>query len=148
MEIRRISKFSNIAVLKIEDVKSLGDAGCDKVIQVVTDERFVAVEFIPNNMIESYLLENTKQGTLTPTGKEAPFDSFPQKTQEQMELETALDTVLNNDPLGRYNGCNLRVPFDKGDAQWVEWVLENMHNKFIKDKVKLIKGSGYGNFNS
>lgn len=148
MEIRRISKYSNIAVLKIEDIKSLGDAGCDKVIQVVMDERFVAVEFIPNEFLESYLLENTKQGALILTDKEAPFDSFPQKTQEQMELETALDTVLNNDPLGRYNGCNLRVPFDKGDAQWVEWVLENMHNKFIKDKVKLIKGSGYGNFNS
>ncbi len=142
MEIRRISKFSKIAVLKIEDVKSLGDSDCDKVIQIVTDERFVAVEFIPKEFIESYLLENTKG--LTPTDKESPFDTFPKKTQEEMELETALDTVLNNDPLGRYNGCNLRVPFDKRDEQWIEWVLANMHNKFIKDKVKLIKESGYG----
>lgn len=144
MEIKRISKFSNIAVLKIEDIKSLGDAGCDKVIQIVTDEKFIALEFIPKEFIESYLLENAKQGTLTPTDKEAPFDTFPKKTQEEMELETALDTVLNNDPLGRYNGCNLRVPFDKRDEQWVEWVLANMHNKFIKDKVALIKASGYG----
>jgi len=142
MEIRRISKYSNIAVLKIEDVKSLGDAGCDKVIQIVADERFIAVEFIPQEFIESYLLENTKG--LTPTDKETPFDTFQKKTQEEMELETALDTVLNNDPLGRYNGCNLRVPFDKKDEQWVEWVLANMHNKFIKDKVALIKASGYG----
>lgn len=142
MEIKRISKYSNIAVLKIEDVKSLGNAGCDKVIQIVADERFIAVEFIPKEFIESYLLENTKG--LTPTDKEAPFDTFPKKTQEEMELETALDTVLNNDPLGRYNGCNLRVPFDKRDEQWINWVLENMHNKFIKDKVKLIKESGYG----
>ena len=147
MEIRRLSKFSKIVVFQQETAFSTGIPS-DKIIQIVTDEHYIAIEYIPSEFIESYLLENTKQGTLTPTDKEAPFDSFPQKTQEQMELETALDTVLNNDPLGRYNGCNLRVPFDKGDAQWVEWVLANMHNKFIKDKVKLIKGSGYGNFNS
>lgn len=145
MEMKRLSKFSKIKILDIKEINEL-----EKVIQInkVEDYSLYIVEFIPNEFIESYLLENTKQGSLTPTDKEAPFDSFPQKTQEQMELEIALDTVLNNDPLGRYNGCNLRVPFDKGDKQWVEWVLENMHNKFIKDKVKLIKGSGYGNFNS
>lgn len=141
MEIKRISKFSQIKLLNFEEINKL-----DKVIQAmkIDDYQLFLVEFIPNEFIESYLLENTKQGALIPTDKEAPFDSSPQKTQEQMELETALDTVLNNDPLGRYNGCNLRVPFDKGDTQWVEWVLANMHNKFIKDKVKLIKESGYG----
>lgn len=145
MEIKRISKYSNIAVLKIEDVKSLGDAGCDKVIQVVTDERFIAVEFIPNEFLESYLLENGgRREDLKPTNEETPFDAQPRKTQAQMELETALDTILNNDPMGKYNGCNLRVPFDRGDTDWIEWVLKNMHNKFIRDKVALIKASGYG----
>lgn len=148
MEIKRISKFSKIDIA--ETIEEFKKASKDlKIIQLIMEcQNSICYEYIPFEMIESYLLENTKQGSLTPTDKEAPFDSFPQKTQEQMELETALDTVLNNDPLGRYNGCNLRVPFDKGDAQWVEWVLANMHNKFIKDKVKLIKGSGYGNFNS
>lgn len=141
MEIRRMSKFSQIKLINFDEFNRQ-----NKIIQALKLEDFqlFLVEYIPNEFIESYLLENTKQVTLTPTDKEAPFDSFPQKTQEQMELETALDTVLNNDPLGRYNGCNLRVPFDKGDTQWVEWVLANMHNKFIKDKVKLIKESGYG----
>ena len=111
-----------------------------KVIQLVADENYVAVEYVELDNINKYIEEQT--GPL-------PKDEItPMKSREQKELETALDTVLNNDPLGRYNGCNLRVPFDKGDAQWVEWVLENMHNKFIKDKVKLIKESGYGNFNS
>ena len=139
MEMKRLSKFSKIKILDIKEINEL-----EKVIQInkVEDYSLYIVEFIPNEFIESYLLENTKGSTTT--DKEAPFDTFPKKTQEEMELETALDTVLNNDPLGRYNGCNLRVPFDKGDAQWVEWVLANMHNKFIKDKVKLIKESGYG----
>ena len=141
MEIRRISKFSKIGIFAQATSFNNGIPS-DKIIQIVTDEHYIAIEYIPSEFLESYLLENTKG--LTPTDKEAPFDSFPRKTQEEMELETALDTVLNNDPLGRYNGCNLRVPFDKKDDQWVEWVLANMHNKFIKDKVKLIKESGYG----
>ena len=139
MEIKRISKYSQIKLLNFEEINKL-----EKVIQAmkIDDYQLFLVEYIPNEFIESYLLENTKG--LTPTDKETPFSTFPKKTQEEIELETALDTVLNNDPLGRYNGCNLRVPFDKRDEQWVEWVLANMHNKYIKDKVKLIKESGYG----
>lgn len=142
MEIKRLSKYSQIIAVRIEDFKSIGTTGKDKNIQIIIDDKFALIEYIPNEMIESYLLEGRKD--IMPTDKEAPFDSFPKKTQEEMELENALDTVLNNDPLGRYNGCNLRVPFDKGDTQWIDWVLVNMHNKFIKDKVKLIKESGYG----
>lgn len=142
MEMKRISKYSKIDIA--ETIEEFKKASKDlKIIQLIMEcQNSICYEYIPFEMIESYLLENTKG--LTPTEKEAPFDTFPKKTQEEMELETALDTVLNNDPLGRYNGCNLRVPFDKKDEQWVEWVLANMHNKFIKDKVALIKASGYG----
>lgn len=90
----------------------------------------------------------TKYEDLEETDEQPPFMDEPQaptKSKAQMELETALDTVLNKDPLGRYDGQVLRVPFDKGDIQWVEWVLEHMHNQFIRDKVELIRKSGYGN---
>lgn len=142
MEMKRLSKYSNIDVFdKLEDLQRMLRLKI-KIVQVKIEDGYFACEYVNDDMLESYLLENTKG--LTPTDKEAPFDTFPKKTQEEMELETALDTVLNNDPLGRYNGCNLREPFDKQDYKWIDWVLENMHNKFIKDKVKLIKESGYG----
>lgn len=144
MEIRRISKFSKIILLDIETCLSTAIPS-DKIIQIITDdvaERFVAIEYIPEEYLESYLLEGKKD--IQPTDKEAPFDSQQRKTQEEIDLENALDTVLNNDPLGKYNGCLLREPFEKNDTNWIEWVLKNMHNKFIKDKVALIKESGYG----
>lgn len=141
MEIKRISKFSKIVVMQTETAFSTGIPS-DKIIQIVTDEHYIAIEYIPSEFIDSYLLENTTGLTLTE--QEALFDTFPKKTKEEMALETALDTVLKNDPLGRYNGCNLRVPFDKKDEQWIEWVIENMHNEFIRSKVELIKESGYG----
>lgn len=84
------------------------------------------------------------EGEELPPFMQAPELPTPGKTKEQMELETALDTQLLKDPLGKYNNCNLRVPFDNRDKEWIDWVLENMHNKFIRDKVELIKRSGYG----
>lgn len=140
MEIKATSKYSNIYITDdCGDLKQFLMLN-KKIIHFIAepDSAFIVVEYIPSENLELYVSENIQ------SDKEAPFDSFPRKTQEQMELETALDTVLNNDPRGKYNGCNLRVPFDCGDFEWVEWVLANMHNKFIKDKVKLIKESGYG----
>lgn len=100
-------------------------------IQIAMDEDFVIIEWLDVEDMQE-LEENI-----------TPFDAQPQKTQAQMDLETALDTMLINDPLGKYNNCNLRVPFDRKDNEWIEWVLKNMHNKFIRDKVQLIKDSGY-----
>lgn len=137
MEIRRLSKFSKIKILNFEELNKE-----EKVIQAIKieDYQLLLVEYIPEEYLESYLLEGKKD--IQPTDKETPFDSQPRKTQEEIDLENALDTVLNNDPLGKYNGCLLREPFEKNDTKWIEWVLKNMHNKFIKDKVALIRDSG------
>lgn len=148
INMRRISKNSNIALLTIEEFEEYSKQLFLKVIQsdtikafsrmihnllqICTDEKYAIIEWLDVEDIQE-LEDNT-----------TPFDAQPQKTQAQMDLETALDTMLINDPLGKYNNCNLRVPFDKKDNEWIEWVLKNMHNKFIRDKVQLIKDSGYG----
>lgn len=145
MEIKRISKYSKIKLLNFEEINKQ-----EKVIQAIKidDYQLFLVEYIPNEDIEKYMTENTGRTELTQTEEETPFDTQPRKTKEQMDLETALDTILNKDPMGKYDGCNLRIPFDRGDIEWIDWVLKNMHNKFIRDKVELIKVSGYGNFNN
>lgn len=145
MEIKRISKYSKIKLLNFEEINKQ-----EKVIQAIKidDYQLFLVEYIPNEDIEKYMTENTGRTELTQTEEETPFDAQPRKTKEQMDLETALDTILNKDPMGKYDGCNLRIPFDRGDIEWIDWVLKNMHNKFIRDKVELIKVSGYGNFNN
>lgn len=144
MEIRRISKFSKVVMAEInkETETKIEERKC---IQIILDHEkgILLYEYIPEENLEFYLLEGKKD--IQPTDKETPFDAQPRKTQEEIDLENALDTVLNNDPVGKYNGCLLREPFEKNDTIWIEWVLKNMHNKFIKDKVALIKASGiYG----
>lgn len=146
MEMKRISKHSNIGIKTTR--MELNFNPDIKIIQIIVEEPFIIFEYIPKENIEKYMEENTGRTELTQTEEETPFDAQPKKTKEQMDLETALDTILNKDPMGKYDGCNLRIPFDRGDIEWVDWVLKNMHNKFIRDKVELIKVSGYGNFNN
>lgn len=62
-----------------------------------------------------------------------------------IELENALDTILNKDPFGaKYSGKPLRTIFDAHDKEWIDKALTLMHNQFIVDKIKLIMGKGYG----
>lgn len=137
LQLVRISKFSTMAIMKSSN-KTLDEIFSDKkIIQLVADENYVAVEYVELDSINQYIAEQ-----IGPLPKD---EITPMKSREQKELETALDTVLLKDPLGRYNNCNLRVPFDKEDTEWIEWTLENMHNKFIRDKIQLIKSSGYPN---
>lgn len=112
----------------------------DKVIQIVCNDDCTVcfLEYIPEKYIDNYIAE---QSGMTLADKNI---IEPVKSEADKELETALDTKLINDPLGKYNGCNLRVPFDRNDTEWIEWCLNNMHNKFIRDKIELIKKSGYG----
>lgn len=111
------------------------------VIQIEEFYGEIFIEYIGNGQeVEDFI--KYKSVELTPFLDETPFDK---KTEEEKDLETALDTVLITDPLGKYSGCNLRHPFDVKDKDWIDWVLKNMHNKFIRDKVELIKRAGYGN---
>lgn len=138
MEIKRISKYSQILAISTKDWENSKTRVKDdlKVIQVVIDENFMLYEYIPDSLIEKYYEEQS--------GTAMKETVAPVKSEAQKELETALDTMLNNDPRQKYTGCNLRVPFDRGDWEWINWCLENMHNEFIRKRIELIKNSGYG----
>ena len=133
LEIKRISAFSNISISSIWPTDS-------KIIQVITDQdhNITYVEYILPEDVPNYIIEQT--------GKCGKVENYVEnsKSEAQKELETALDTVLDNDPLKKYSGYRLREIFDCGDFEWVDWVLKYMHNKFIRDKVELIRKSGYG----
>lgn len=133
MEIKRISKWSNIDIFTTEDFKQIRYI---KILQVVADERYIGIEYISEAYIDKYIEEQS--------GTALKETVAPVKSEAQKELETALDTMLNNDPRQKYTGCNLRVPFDRGDWEWINWCLDNMHNEFIRKRIELIKNSGYG----
>lgn len=141
MEIKRISKWSDMTILKEKDIegfltsKSQSDS---TVIQVVYENGIFIVEYILRDYIEEYREE---QSPKFKTDKVEYVEEL--KTKEDKELESALDTVFTNDPLRKYSGCKLRDMFDNHDAESINWYLNNLHNKYICDKIKLIVESGY-----
>ena len=137
MEIKRLSKYSNIEIIAKEGFQEI--AIPSKIIQVATDENFIACEYITKENIADYLKEQGEQTNSTPI--------VPVKTEKQKALENALTTVLNKDPFGKWGGHKLKDIFDAQDYEWVDRCLNEMQNKFIRDKVQLIMQSGYGGDN-
>ncbi len=89
------------------------------------EDRYFLVEYLKTEDAEEYINSSATE--------------TPAKNTLDMEYENALTTVLNNDPQGKYSGRTLEEIFnDPNGAQWVDWALKNMHNKFILDRVKII----------
>ena len=132
MEIKRISKYSNMGLITFASGFTEFIPDNIRIIQIVNDDKCIAYEYVNIQDIDKYIKEQSSTAVA------------PVKSEAQKELETALDTMLNNDPRQKYTGCNLRVPFDRGDWEWINWCLDNMHNEFIRKRIELIKNSGYG----
>jgi len=65
--------------------------------------------------------------------------------QETKELTEACETVLKIDPFGgKYNGFKL-IDICKANILWVYKAINEMHNKYIVDRLKIIlKGAEDG----
>lgn len=142
MEIKRISKFSDIMIIERKELNDFNKKFDRKIIQVVSENDLICVEYILDGFDEEYIEEQTPKFK---TESKADSISYVEelKTKEDKELESALDTVFTNDPLRKYSGCTLREMFDNHDEQSINWYLNNLHNKYICDKIKLIVQSGY-----
>lgn len=59
--------------------------------------------------------------------------------KEQEALDEACNTVLKTDPFGgKYNGFKL-IDIYKSNILWVDKALNEMHNKYIVDRLKIIQ---------
>ena len=141
IDFKAISKYSVVRtyfISKLKETSKLGEILFNttienKLIHLQIIDDILIVEYIPKENMEQYIGEKAQPTSTEQAGK----------SKEEQDIENALDTVLNNDPRGKYNGCLLRDIFDNHDNEWVEWCLKNMHNEFIRSRVELIKNSGY-----
>lgn len=139
IEIKTTTKYSFITVspLDLYDKGIAWTPSDARIIQLKLDEKYIAFEWLRDIDYENYLNE-TNQIKTKICEEQNNKDLNPIS-----ELDDALDTVLLKDPQSKYGGKTLREIFDKHDEEWVSWTLENMHNKYIRDKVKFILDSGY-----
>lgn len=72
-------------------------------------------------------------GNLTTT----PTNNKTQQVDEDLIYDYR-ETIINNDPFGKYSGTKLGEIFDKNDIGWVNNCIKNMKNAYIKDRVNYL----------
>lgn len=130
MEIKRISKFSNIIPVRLNDESvDIFHNHLMKAIQIIESDKnpIIYIEYIPEAFLKEYMEE---QSTIK-------LDAVqPVKNQEEESIEDDLNTVLNKDPRNKYSGKTLKEIFDANDMEWLHWALSNMKNEFIRKKLE------------
>lgn len=48
------------------------------------------------------------------------------------------ETIINNDPFGKYSGDKIGKIFDNKDIGWINNALKSMRNEYIKERVKYL----------
>lgn len=136
---RATSKHSKIELVTDRTILFKNNQHDIKIIQLMQLEgtELIVIEYIEEKDIEKYLEENNRQATAS---LEAEDTQKPKKTDEQMQLENDLETILNSDPFskGKYSGKTLRYIYEN-DIKWVEYAIEHLNNTYIKDKLINIK---------
>lgn len=54
------------------------------------------------------------------------------------KAEEYKQVILNKDPYGKYSGQPLSAPFENKDINWIENVIKNMRNDYIKKRVEYL----------
>lgn len=132
------SKYSTISIVDLAQTSIENDYIIIQAMKIEHPTGFnVMLEVVHKNNIEDYRNENNRQATAS---LEAEDTQKPKKTDEQMQLENDLETILNSDPFskGKYSGKTLRYIYEN-DIKWVEYAIEHLNNTYIKDKLINIK---------
>ena len=127
MEIKRLSKLSQIVLRKNDTFEQLTEI-TGKIIQIITDDIFVAVEYIPQDKIQAY-----------ESGYDKIEETAPTQQKTDSKLEECRQTVLRTDIFngGKYAGMTLGAICDT-DIEYAYMFLEKSTNSFIKDKFQYI----------
>ena len=137
MEIKRLSKLSNIGVIDPNNVFTWRNIPSEeeiregKIIQVIFESGVYFVEYIPKDKIEAY---------------ESGIDKIEQSQEEShtinhvdAKLFEARKTVLNKDIFagGKYSGKEIGYIIDN-DPEYIDMYLHKSTNTYIKDKIQYI----------
>lgn len=123
-----IRKFFNSTISVIDETKN--NSGMF-IIQVEQLGSSILVEFCPQG----------EQLDLIPFTIAGLPQKEPQNKEDDNEKANEyLSVVINNDPFGKYSGCELYTIFQNNDQKWIENCLKNMKNEYIRSRVEFLKG--------
>ena len=128
------SIYSNIEIVGAsDDVNSLiaTDYSSNRIISMGFTDRFIIVEYIPDDKWEQYIAD--KQANTTPANNDAD-----NKPKVPAKVKQAYDTILNTDPFNMgVKGLTLAEIYEK-HPDWVEKARADLLNTFILGKMQII----------
>lgn len=100
---------------------------------VIQTEKLTDTLIIAETVSRYNLCELIPFGNLTTI----PTNNKTQQVDEDLIYDYR-ETIINNDPFGKYSGTKLGVIFDANDKGWVNNCIKNMKNTYIKDRVSYL----------
>lgn len=91
------------------------------------NDTHLIVEFVDRD----YLCDLIPFGAMQNNGKIEPL-------QDDKKVEEFRAIVLRTDPFSRYSGLTLGEIIDLRDTKWVNQVVKNMTNTYIREKVEYL----------
>lgn len=117
MKVIQISHFEDTVIINDNFVIQTEVVGDALIIEYC--KKSLVVDLIPFGTITS------QQRNITPLKDD-------EKAQEYC------NTVLNNDPFGKYSSCTLGTIFKANDTNWIKSALKSMRNEYILERVKFL----------
>lgn len=121
---------SEIVIADLEEIEDVNiDSGLDLTIQTERlSDRYILLEKVKRED----LCDLIPFGNLTTSNIKTTNESDDDLVYEYRE------TIINNDPFGKYSGDKIGKIFDNKDVGWINNALKSMRNEYIKERVKYL----------
>ena len=121
---------SEIVIADLEQIEDINiDSGSDLTIQTERlSDRYILLEKVKRKD----LCDLIPFGNLTTSNTKTTNEADDDLVYEYRE------TIINNDPFGKYSGDKIGKIFDNKDVGWINNALKSMRNEYIKERVKYL----------
>lgn len=127
-----LRKYLNSELILI-DLENIEDVFLDnKTFLVIQNERLNDKYILVEKVKREDLCELIPFGNLTTSNTKTINEADDDLVYEYRE------TIINNDPFGKYSGDKIGRIFDNKDTGWINNALKSMRNEYIKERVKYL----------
>ena len=122
-----LRKFLNSEIKIVDTHTILNDENCFYIQSERINDDCLIVEYVKRED----LCDLIPFGAMQNNGKIEPL-------QDDKKVEEFRAIVLRTDPFSRYSGMTLGDIIDQKDLKWINQVVKNMTNTYIREKVEYL----------
>ena len=127
-----LRKYVNSEII-LADLEAIDDVSIDSGLDLTVQTERLSDKYI--------LLEKVKREDLCDLIPFGNLTTSNTKTTNEADDDLVYEyreTIINNDPFGKYSGDKIGKIFDNKDTGWINNALKSMRNEYIKERVKYL----------